>query len=416
MKSAVEPSDHTITLPDGSTQTYHLRSLQHDTEDITKWTEFCSSVFSYKSNPPSPSYFARHYYNDPRSDATLIRVLIHCPNNTSDERRHGEIVSSVRIFRRSLSIAGQQSNNSSSSSIEAGGIGEVCTSPNHQRRGLSKLLLKDALNIMSSSDSGMKCSLLHASPDFRPVYSKVGGYESVTSNWSIVPIQLQHLSTQKSGSSSSSNSDDIKGCWSIRQARFPQDAKQLYKLHHEYSEQRFITIVRSLQYWEEYVSAELDDTLWVLTSSSKNDDTIIAWMSIRRRGEDRYQLREFGMDKSSTSAPQTLFALKHLLGVALDQLGITDIGTSVVESENDSEKKLVLPTFVLSDIKQELATSTILTESFLDWKNAKEENDEGWMYVDFDRDSSSSQQCCVLEMTTRDVDPIFHLIWPTDSF
>ena len=143
----------------------------------------------------------------------------------------------------------------------------------------------------------------------------------------------------------------------------------------------------------------------------------MAWMSIRKRAEDRYQLREFGMDKSSTSAPQTLFALKHLLRVALDQAGITDIGTSVVENDSDSEKKLVLPTFVLSDIKQELASSTTSTESFLDWKNAKEENDEGWMYVNFETDTSSSgQQCCVLEMTTRDVDPMFHLIWPTDSF
>ena len=109
-----------------------------------------------------------------------------------EERQNGEIVSSVRIFRRTLSAPGQYR------TIEAGGIGEVCTSTNHQRRGLSKLLLKDALSIMSTSskcdkENGMKCSLLHANPDFRPVYNKVGGYESVKSEWSVVPIQLKHL-------------------------------------------------------------------------------------------------------------------------------------------------------------------------------------------------------------------------------
>ena len=96
MESALESSDYTITLPDGTTQTYHLRSLTED--DITRWSEFCASVFSYKPNPPPSSYFARHYHNDPRRDASLIRVLIHCPNNTMEECQNGEIVSSVRIF------------------------------------------------------------------------------------------------------------------------------------------------------------------------------------------------------------------------------------------------------------------------------------------------------------------------------
>jgi predicted GNAT family N-acyltransferase len=133
--------------------------------------------------------------------------MIHCPslNNSdddNDEKLNGEIVSSVRIFRRTLSTGGAAANSSNSgddgaTTIEAGGIGEVCTSPNHQRRGLSKILLKDAINIMSNSgDGGMSCSLLHANPEFRPVYNKIGGYKSVPSRWSLVPIQLNKLITK----------------------------------------------------------------------------------------------------------------------------------------------------------------------------------------------------------------------------
>ena len=49
--------------------------------------------------------------------------------------------------------------------------------------------------------------------------------------------------------------------------------------------------------------------------------------------------------------------------------------------------------------------------AFLDMDNATEENDDGWMYANF-YDARPS----VLELTTREVDPIPHFIWPTDSF
>jgi len=396
------PSDHTITLPDGSTQTYHLRSLRSTTTsekeadvDIANWTKFCASVFSYKPNPPPPSYFARHFYNDPQRDADLVRVLIHCPTNNDEEREHGEIVSSVRIFRRTLTAG-------SSGVVEAGGIGEVCTSPNHQRRGLSKILLKDALRIMSESSSSMTCSLLHANPEFRPVYSKVGGYQSLRSEWTVVPIQLNPLTNAKSGDNNE---------WCIRQANFPEDANQLHKLHMAYSENRLVTIQRSLQYWREYVGAELGETLWVLTKPQpENGDEekkgdVVAWISIRPRGAGRFQLREFGVDKTMTSQNNksvlTSWAMERLLGVALNQVG---------GFNNDDATSLVLPTFVLTEMKKE-ETASGIDMSFLDLGNAKEENDDGWMYVNFN-DAKPN----VLELTTREIDPRPHLIWPTDSF
>jgi len=281
---------------------------------------------------------------------------------------------------------------------------------------LSKLLLKDAIAIMSASaentaEGGMSCSLLHASPDFRPVYSKVGGYESVRSEWSVAPIKLHHLTArpQQSGA----DSDSSNG-WCVRQATFPEDARQLQQLHKQHSENRFITIVRSLQYWKEYVSAELGGTLWVLsakpsagngTEGDGDQGGIVAWMSLRKRGE-RYQLREFGVDESTTNnSVSTTSAMKRLLGAALDQ---ADEKLDVEESE----VSLLLPTYVLSQMKHEMnANGASDAALFLNVDDATEENDDGWMYVNFNQ-----LQPSVLELTEREIDPIPHLIWPTDSF
>jgi len=349
-----------------------------------------------------------------------VRVLIHCPNDSEEEHQHGELVSSVRIFRRTLGT-GFDNNTLTLPTIEAGGIGEVCTSPNHQRRGLSKILLKDALSIMSTScseggtnEGRISCSLLHASPDFRPVYSKVGGYQSVRSEWSVVPIKRLHLS--KNVKMSDDSDVDNNAWFTIRQAKFPEDACQLQQLHAEYSEKRLVTIVRSVQYWKEYVSAELGDTLWVLTKPSAiatdggGEDSIVSWVSVRARGEERYQLREFGVDKSTSnnnSVVPTSWAMKRLLGVALDQAS----GGSV-DSEKEFVSTLLLPTFVLSEMKEEMAKNNGNDDAaFLDIDNATEENDDGWMYVNFDESTPS-----VLELTTRKIDPVPHLIWPTDAF
>lgn len=399
MSTAPGTSDHAVALPDGSTQHYHLRGLatseegQEHHDDVHKWTKFCASVFSYKANPPPASYFARHFYNDPRRDAALVRVLVHCLTNSEEEKAHGAIVASVRIFRRTLS------NGPGGGTVEAGGIGEVCTSPDHQRRGLSKILLKDALSIMAGSSKekgGMTCSLLHANPDFRPVYAKVGGYESVRSQWSVVPIRLQHLAAK------TISDEQFATDWTIRPADCTKDADQLQRLHRGYSEERLVTIVRSVPYWKEYVGAELGDALWVLADPADvkgGEDYIMAWISIRKRG-DRYQLRDFGVDKVAyKSAICTTWALRRLLGVALDQAGEV-LGV-------EKEVPLVMPAFVMSEIKG--ASNISGKTDFLDIKGAVEESDDGWMYVKFDDKGQS-----VRELTTKGAVP--HLIWPTDSF
>jgi len=190
---------------------------------------------------------------------------------------------------------------------------------------------------------------------------------------------------------------------------------QLQPLHTEYSEKRFITIIRSTEYWNDYVSAEVGDSLWVLEEvveeGGGKDNKIISWLAIRKRG-DRYQLREFGVDRDHESpiVNLTAFALKTLLCVALQQAG------EDVHDNSDKMVNLLLPSVVLSDIIQESMKGETRADgdcdyTFFDAKDIVEENDDGWMYVVFDRSAPN-----VLELTLRENDPVPHLIWPTDSF
>ena len=150
------------------------------------------------------------------------------------------------------------------------------------------------------------------------------------------------------------------------------------------------------------------------------ESDIVAWIAIRKRG-GRYQLSDFGVDKKSyhnningnnDAVLQTSWAMKRLLGVALNQ-----VGENVGSDDTEGGVSLLLPTFVLSEMKQEMNNNGDDSEkndaelAFLDMDNATEENDDGWMYANF-YDARPS----VLELTTREVDPIPHFIWPTDSF
>jgi predicted GNAT family N-acyltransferase len=495
------PTHHEIVLPNGDVKRYLLRGLievannakldDYDDDDgsdadegegmvddgrnddmIPAWAAMCASSFAYKSNPPSSSYFARHYYNDPRRDASLIRVMMTTTTTSTpcgegvdadvvgmddDDDDDDEddckattkmmtMASSVRIFRRTLSCG---TYGDATLRYEAGGIGEVCTRPDHRGRGLSTILMHDAMDVMTkmssnaatdATASGMACSFLHASSDFRRYYNKVGGYTSVTSEWSVVDIKLRNLvlpppvvDGEKGGDYDDDNDNRNNNGNDVRRARhdatriatrlaeFPRDAHALHRLHAEYSERRFVTIVRSLEYWIQYVSAELDGTLWVLVEGDgmgrgEDDDAvdegtasddIVAWLSIRERGDGRYQLREFGTDAKSVS---TTYALNGLLRAAL--LARTKEGTA---SEDGREMaSLSMPTFVLREMLEETTNDDHdLSSSIVNVDNATEENDDGWMYVVFDE---STAHASVVDLITRADGRIPHLIWPTDSF
>ncbi|CAJ1920270.1 unnamed protein product [Cylindrotheca closterium] len=354
---------------------YIIRGLNED--EIASWAQFCASIFAYKVNPPPASYFERHYYNDPnRGQASLIRVA--CYN--------GEIVASCRLFLKNISTGGKTIVGGATH-LKGGGIGEVCTKETHRKRGLSKVLLQNVMEIMKERQ--LQVSLLHAAPSFFPVYEKAGNYQCTLSKWSVAPLT-------KATSAKTTTNDD--GSFSIRNAAFPNDTDQLCKLHKAYSEDTFAgCIVRSPEYWNDYLSKELGTSLWVLTSSSisSSDNNIVGWLSLRLRG-DRVQLREFGVDSTAIGVAKVLnlllpHAMKELNGVS------------------DNECLLVIPTEVLDQAKAEYQQNSeqLLLLKNLEWDSVVQDNDQGWMYkilddqVPFDAISGETTP---------------HLIWPADSF
>jgi hypothetical protein len=345
---------YTARLEDGGEASYVIRGLNE--EEVQAWSQFCASVFAYKANPPPASQFERHYTNDPnRGKASLIRVAFF----------NGEMVSSCRLFLRTISTGG------STPPLNAGGIGEVCTATTHQRRGLSKVLLQNVIEIMKERQ--LQVSLLHAAPEFFPVYEKAGGYKCSRSQWSAVTVISPSSTVDKSHS--------------IREAAFPSDTERLCRLHQIYSQSNFAgCIVRSQDYWNQYLSQELANSLFVLTADDQGG-LIVAWLSLRLRG-DRVQLREFGVDRDIISTDN---ALNSLLGHAAEKLSV------------GNEWTLVLPTTVLYQARQDQDQCF----TCIDWSSQVPHDDLGWMYKVYASEIP-------FEVVSGEKRP--HLIWPADSF
>eukprot|EP00529_Nitzschia_sp_RCC80_P012627 CAMPEP_0113492194 /NCGR_PEP_ID=MMETSP0014_2-20120614/27947_1 /TAXON_ID=2857 /ORGANISM="Nitzschia sp." /LENGTH=557 /DNA_ID=CAMNT_0000386011 /DNA_START=111 /DNA_END=1783 /DNA_ORIENTATION=+ /assembly_acc=CAM_ASM_000159 len=463
---------------------------------IEEWSNFCASVFAYKKpNPPPPFVLLQplHERDPDRVSPSLIRVATTTTTSSTEtddvvHRPPQEIVASVRIFLRRLSIGKKLPSSSSSSPsaptssfIWAGGIGEVCTSEEHRRRGLSRRLLETAIEMMKELP-WLDVSLLHAGPTFQPVYEKFG-YVSTRTNWSKLRIKctvlkqkycdlvvLQMTDRREGRAAVDDNDDDDISrqtpvtAYSVRQASFPEDTTRLMELHQRFSEQRLRgCIVRTEEYWNDYMSVELDKSLFVLVQedfvgtvnddkniqqdqdqddaveldkslfvlvqedfvrsvvndhnnnnnvqqdqdqddddddenginssscSSSSSKRIIAWLSIRPRGEDYYQLREFGMDMEETNPDprccctpntnrqtiprikiKTFDAMCILLAHALDfsraeEEEEEEVETSTATDRNRSDSRntdeasiisLLVPQFVMDEIKSQAVVAT----------------------------------------------------------
>ena len=404
---------YTVRLENGATAEYILRGLDED--EIRAWSEFCASVFSYKKNPPSADYFYRHYANDPTTKAPgsskLIRVAIF----------EGSMVASCRVFLKEISTGNKQQKGPNS--FVSGGIGEVCTDINHRRRGISKKLLENAIAIMEDR-SEVQVSSLHAAPTFFPLYESLGYSAPPLSNpfganrWSTVNLNWKPNCNKELAQ----NNPGIQ----IRPAQFPTDTKVLQQLHTKYSEDRLVgCILRSEEYWNEYLSKELEGSLHVLESNAStdsNEQQIVSWLSLNGHA-DSFSVQEFGIDSSLLQIDESL-TIDRVVGALVDRAIQDESNKEGTIPLDDTIYSLKLPGFVADDIRSVCAPK--MNPQSFDWATQVTEIDRGWMYRGLGDGSSSTLADEFLAFVRRtirnDEDGNHHdrqrehFVWPSDSF
>jgi predicted GNAT family N-acyltransferase len=482
-------------------------------------SEISSSVSA--SDQQQPSHHQHQHSMHPPSLYIRVAML------------EDEIVASCRIFFRTISLGGEGTTTTTPTLrggksatttttlqlLSAAGIGEVCTSSTHRNRGLAKALMENALAIIlkiekgdspnmsscspsslsgsllsstiqqqrpSQQQSQFQVSFLHCAPEFVHFYKRLGYNTKSQTDWSTLQWTFQTHRDHGSNRNHEHREQQQQLLGSIRLASFPQDAVRLQHLHQQYSEQRFVgCIVRSLSYWNHYLSKELEGSMYVLVvdvaaldiptadqpqqhllynaqhmdnyggSGDNGGAIIVAWLSIRSRGENFFQLREFGVDRERIS---TKAALESLLQYALDhqEQGETtttmDLSSSSSSSSSSASSVVVtlsLPIFVLDEIRKDknnddddnVAAANNAAGIIEDglWKIVNEkESDNGWMYrvidqdavdavaggfqlnsvqVNIDANKTNSSHCSGAATTTTSTktSPI-HFIWPSDSF
>ena len=135
---------------------FEFRSLTHEGE-LEVWLDLVCEVFGDLNIPRS--YFARHWTSDPPALRRLNMILV------AVERGCGRMVATVRIFRRTIRVAGGKH-------TTVGGLGEVSTLPQFRGRGICTRLLRMSLSEMERS--GIKASSLHAASAASAIYKRLG--------------------------------------------------------------------------------------------------------------------------------------------------------------------------------------------------------------------------------------------------
>ncbi len=416
MTSIVECQEQIYKVPldadEANTAEYVLRGLRED--EIRLWSEFCASVFSYKKDPPPSEYFYRHYANDPTTkvpgSSRLIRVALF----------EGTIVASCRVFLKDISTGTTQRNERTI--LRSGGIGEVCTDVNHRRRGISKKLLENAIAIMEER-SDVQISSLHAAPTFFPLYQLLGYSAPPISNqtggnrWSNVDFRWK-----PSGRDMTNDSE-----FQIRPAEFPRDTEILQKVHAHYSEKNLAgCILRSQEYWNNYLSKELEGSLFVLVSN-ENSENILSWLSLKAyNGGDLFCMKEFGIDISFLKKNESLTidrAVAKLVSHAIEEHSLHSSSDGTIISS------VKLPGFVSDEIRscQDSNKNTNHGLPSFDWESERTEIDRGWMYRGVGNSGTTVTdeflgfiQGTVTtpkeQITNQQLRRREHFVWPSDSF
>ena len=246
-----------------------FRALYPD--ELEKWLDHVTHVFS-----GGRQYFSNHWHNDPWRDPEGIRIAVDS----------GRIVSTVRVFIRKMFLHGEP--------VTVGGIGEVSTRPEYQRRGLATQLLKDSIQFMESRDIVM--SSLHGS---QRIYS-IEGWEKVPRYYARQPLTAKK-----------------QVAWDVRPANFDNHAEveRIAALYDAYARKFNGTFVRDdMAYWTEWVRTESPNA-WV----AERDGVIEGYVSVVRR-EARLNVEEFFVSDSVFAEDRGQQFFEELLSHVIAQM------------------------------------------------------------------------------------------------
>ena len=137
----------------------------------------------------------------------------------------------------------------------------------------------------------------------------------------------------------------------MRKANFPLDTPILSRLYDRVAyEHGLITVQRSDSYWNEYLSVELGETLWVLLDK---DGLILGSLALKEKNNVTI-ISECTWEENLAKT-----TLEYLLPLCLD---------AAKQNEQDG-LELKLPTFLFRQVESLSYLSSPLTE-----------DDEGWMF------------------------------------
>ena len=189
-----------------------FRTLRDGELDL--WAAHCAGVFAGPND--TVDYFRNHFLLDPHRDQNAVFIA----------EEDGEIASTLRVFRREVSVGGER--------IPMGGIGEVSTKPAYRKRGLSGELLKMAIEYMKRE--GLCTSLL-----FTGVNGHYARYGWFTHPIRSIALDAQLVPTLPEGD--------------VLRPMQPGDVSAIRAMHVPYAAQFDGCIVREVEgYWTDWMT------------------------------------------------------------------------------------------------------------------------------------------------------------------
>jgi len=227
-----------------------FRNLYED--ELEKWFKFLNEEIFLNEEK---DYFRNQWYCDPLKDISGIFVAVDC---------EGCILSTLRVFIRDIYINGVP--------VSCGGIGSVGTKEEHRGQKLSTTLFEMSKKHME--DRGICVSYLLCGDHNEGYYSRCGYGKSP---WSY------KISTVDKHSNCSFGYDLIN-------VNFDSDVSALASIHQQFSGNFNGSIVRSTEYWKQWVPFHVKDNCkLVLDGTGK----AIAYINIHVGGNYIYLL-DFG--------------------------------------------------------------------------------------------------------------------------